>query len=148
MTLARRLVAEGGGTALLVAVVIGSGIMARNLSGGRAALALLANAIASGVGLVASILMFGGVSGAHFNPVVTLSAAWQGGRYAGRQRDQRASRAISMTAETISPPTTINLPRTIMTRPRASGSERYSISLFIACPCAIKYSIHMLTVHA
>ncbi|MES2299452.1 MAG: MIP/aquaporin family protein [Pseudomonadota bacterium] len=77
MTLARRIVAEGLGTALLLAVVVGSGIMAERLAGGNVALALLANAIATGAGLVALILMFGTVSGAHFNPVVTLSEAWQ-----------------------------------------------------------------------
>ena len=77
MTLARKLVAEGLGTALLLAVVVGSGIMAERLAGGNVALALLANAIATGAGLVALILMFGTISGAHFNPVVTLSEAWQ-----------------------------------------------------------------------
>ena len=77
MTLARRLVAEGLGTAFLLAVVVGSGIMAERLSGGNNAIALLANAIATGAGLVALILMFGTISGAHFNPVVTLSEAWQ-----------------------------------------------------------------------
>jgi glycerol uptake facilitator-like aquaporin len=77
MTLARRLVAEGVGTALLLAVVVGSGIMAERLAGGNVAIALLANPIATGAGLVALILMFGTMSGAHFNPVVTLSEAWQ-----------------------------------------------------------------------
>ena len=77
MTLARRLVAEGVGTALLLAVVVGSGIMAERLAGGNAAIALLANAIATGAGLVALILMFGTMSGAHIKPVVTLSQAWQ-----------------------------------------------------------------------
>ena len=77
MTLARRLVAEGLGTAMLLAVVVGSGIMAERLAGGNVAIALLANAVATGAGLVALILMFGAVSGAHFNPVVTLSEAWQ-----------------------------------------------------------------------
>lgn len=77
-TLSRRLVAEGLGTALLLAVVVGSGIMAERLAGGNVALALLANAIATGAGLVALILMFGAISGAHFNPVVTLSEAWLG----------------------------------------------------------------------
>jgi glycerol uptake facilitator-like aquaporin len=77
MTLARRLVAEGLGTALLLAVVIGSGIMGESLSGGNVAIALLSNSIATGAGLVALILMFGTISGAHFNPVVTLSEAWQ-----------------------------------------------------------------------
>ncbi|HEY1149086.1 MAG TPA: MIP/aquaporin family protein [Pseudoduganella sp.] len=77
MTLARRLTAEALGTALLLAVVVGSGIMAERLAGGNVAIALLANAIATGAGLVALILMFGPVSGAHFNPAVTLSEAWQ-----------------------------------------------------------------------
>ncbi|MFZ6722310.1 aquaporin [Undibacterium sp. Ji49W] len=77
MTIARRLVAEGLGTAFLLAVVVGSGIMAERLAGGNVAIALLANAIATGAGLIALILMFGTVSGAHFNPVVTLSEAFQ-----------------------------------------------------------------------
>ena len=77
MTFSRRLVSEGLGTAFLLAVVVGSGIMAERLADGNVALALLANAIATGAGLVALILMFGTISGAHFNPVVTLSEAWQ-----------------------------------------------------------------------
>ena len=77
MTIARRLVSEGLGTAFLLAIVVGSGIMAERLADGNVALALLANAIATGAGLVALILMFGTISGAHFNPVVTLSEAWQ-----------------------------------------------------------------------
>jgi len=77
MSLSRRLLAEGLGTAFLLAVVVGSGIMAERLAGGNVALALLANAIATGAGLIALILMFGTISGAHFNPVVTLSEAWQ-----------------------------------------------------------------------
>lgn len=78
MTLQRRLVAEGLGTALLLAIVIGSGIMGERLAGGNVAIALLGNTIATGAGLVTLILMFGTISGAHFNPVVTLSEAWQG----------------------------------------------------------------------
>lgn len=77
MTLTRRLAAEGLGSALLLTVVVGSGIMAERLAGGNIAIALLANALATGAGLVALILMFGTISGAHFNPVVTLSQAWQ-----------------------------------------------------------------------
>jgi glycerol uptake facilitator-like aquaporin len=72
--LSRRVVAEALGTALLLAIVVGSGIMAERLSGGNAALALLTNSIATGAGLIALILAFGPVSGAHFNPVVTLAA--------------------------------------------------------------------------
>jgi glycerol uptake facilitator-like aquaporin len=78
-SLGRRVVAEGVGTALLLATVIGSGIMGERLAGGNVALALLANTIATGAGLLALILTFGGVSGAHFNPAVTVADASQGG---------------------------------------------------------------------
>lgn len=78
-TLGRRLVAEALGTALLLAVVVGSGIMGERLAGGNVAIALLANTLATGTGLVVLILTFGPVSGAHFNPAVTLADAWQGG---------------------------------------------------------------------
>src|SRR5437588_11562126 len=77
--LARRASAEAAGTALLVAVVIGSGIYARRLSPHDIGLQLLENAIATGAGLVALILAFGSVSGAHFNPVVTLADRLLGG---------------------------------------------------------------------
>jgi glycerol uptake facilitator-like aquaporin len=73
--LARRLAAEGLGTALLLAVVIGSGIMGERLSGGNVALALLGNTLATGAALVVLITIFGPISGAHFNPVVTLAFA-------------------------------------------------------------------------
>lgn len=76
--LARRLMAEGLGTAFLLAVVVGSGIMGERLAGGNVAIALLANSLATGAGLVALILTLGPVSGAHFNPVVTLWAALGG----------------------------------------------------------------------
>jgi glycerol uptake facilitator-like aquaporin len=78
-TLSRRLAAEFFGTGLLVATVIGSGIMAERLSGGNAAIALLANTIATGAALVALILAFGPISGAHFNPAVTLCDALERG---------------------------------------------------------------------
>ncbi|HUQ34696.1 MAG TPA: MIP/aquaporin family protein [Pyrinomonadaceae bacterium] len=78
-TLARRAVAEGLGTLLLLAAVVGSGIMGERLAGGNTAVALLANTIATGAALLALILTFGPVSGAHFNPAVTLSDASQGG---------------------------------------------------------------------
>lgn len=77
--LLRRAVAEGLGTALLLATVVGSGIMGERLAGGNEALALLANTLATGAGLTAFILAFGSVSGAHFNPAVTLADASQGG---------------------------------------------------------------------
>lgn len=78
-TLPRRFVAEFAGTAFLVAAVIGSGIMAERLSAGNTAIALLANSIATGTALVAIILAFGGISGAHFNPAVSVSDMLAGG---------------------------------------------------------------------
>ena len=78
-SLGRRLVAELLGTAFLVAAVIGSGIMGERLAGGNVAIALLANTIATGAALVALILAFGPISGAHFNPVVSLGEAIEGG---------------------------------------------------------------------
>lgn len=75
----RRVVAEAIGTVLLLAAVVGSGIMGEQLAGGNVAIALLANTVATGAALVALILTFGPISGAHFNPAVTLADAWQGG---------------------------------------------------------------------
>ncbi|MFZ3343165.1 MAG: MIP/aquaporin family protein [Terriglobales bacterium] len=74
-----RLTAEFVGTAFLLAAVVGSGIMGERLSGGNVAVALLANTIATGAALVALILAFGPISGAHFNPAVTLAEASQQG---------------------------------------------------------------------
>ncbi len=73
----RRLTGEALGTALLLAVVIGSGIMGERLSGGNVALALLGNTLATGAALVVLITIFGPLSGAHFNPAVTLVFAWR-----------------------------------------------------------------------
>ena len=78
-SLSRRVVAEGTGAAFLVAAVVGSGIMGERLAGGNVAVALLANTIATGAALVTLILTFGPISGAHFNPAVTLADAWQRG---------------------------------------------------------------------
>ncbi len=77
--LARRATAEFVGTAVLVAIVVGSGIAAQRLSPGDVGLQLFENAVATGAGLVALILAFGSVSGAHFNPVVTLADRILGG---------------------------------------------------------------------
>ena len=74
-----RTLAEFLGTAFLLAAVVGSGIMGEKLASGNVAIALLANSVATGATLVALILTFGGVSGGHFNPVVTVADALQGG---------------------------------------------------------------------
>ncbi|MGC4080612.1 MAG: MIP/aquaporin family protein [Vicinamibacterales bacterium] len=75
----RRLAAEAIGTAMLLAAVVGSGIMADRLSGGNGAIALLANTVATAAALVALILTFGPISGGHFNPAVSAADASQGG---------------------------------------------------------------------
>jgi glycerol uptake facilitator-like aquaporin len=75
--LARRLASEALGTAMLLAAVVGSGIMGERLAAGNGAVALLANSLATGAALVALILAFGPISGAHFNPVVTAAMAWR-----------------------------------------------------------------------
>ena len=75
----QRAAAEFFGTALLLATVVGSGIMGERLAGGNVAVALLANTLATGAALVSLILTFGPISGAHLNPAVTLADAWQGG---------------------------------------------------------------------
>ncbi len=90
ITLGRRLVAEGLGSAMLLAIVIGSGIMGERLAGGNAAIALLGNTIATGAGLVVLIHLFGPISGAHLNPAVTLAALLQ------RQTDARTAAAYML----------------------------------------------------
>jgi glycerol uptake facilitator-like aquaporin len=78
MTLGRAAAAEAIGTAFLLAIVVGSGIMGERLAQGNMAVALLANSIATGAGLYALIAIFGPVSGAHFNPVVSGVSVWDG----------------------------------------------------------------------
>ena len=79
MTPARRMAAEAIGAGFLLATIVGSGIMGERLAGGNVAIALLANTLATGAMLVTLILTFGPISGAHFNPAVTLADASQGG---------------------------------------------------------------------
>lgn len=78
MGIAKRLVAEGLGTALLLTISGGCGVVAARLAGGDEALALLVSSVVSSAGLAVLILSFGGISGGHFNPVLTLSEAWRG----------------------------------------------------------------------
>lgn len=77
-TLSKRIFAEFLGTAFLLAIIVGSGIMGEKLSNGNAAVALLANAVATGAGLFVLISIFIKLSGAHFNPAVSLAIAWRG----------------------------------------------------------------------
>ena len=78
MNLPRRIISELLSTTFLLAAVVGSGIMGERLAGGNVAVALLANTLATGAALVALILTFGPISGAHMNPAVTLAAASMG----------------------------------------------------------------------
>src|SRR6266700_1846616 len=84
MTLGSAAAAEAIGTALLLAIVVGSGIMGERLAQGNMAVALLANSVATGAGLYALIIVFGPVSVAHFNPVVSGVCLWNG-RLSGYQ---------------------------------------------------------------
>lgn len=79
VTTSRRIVSEAVGTAFLLAAVVGSGMMAEKLSAGNVSLALLENTVATRAALIALILSFGPISGAHFNPAVTIADATQGG---------------------------------------------------------------------
>ncbi len=92
--LLRRLAAEALGTAFLLAIVVGSGIMGQRLSGGSDGLALLANTIATGAGLTVLIVVFGPISGAHFNPAVTLAFVLKG---QGRPAHAAAYIAVQVT---------------------------------------------------
>jgi glycerol uptake facilitator-like aquaporin len=76
-SLLQRVVVEGMATAYLLAIIVGSGVMAERLAGGNRAIALLANSLASGAGLTVLILTFGSISGSHMNPIVTLSEAFR-----------------------------------------------------------------------
>src|SRR4030095_14683132 len=78
MSLTRMAAAEAVGTALLLAIIVGSGIMGERLAQGNVAIALMANSIATGTGLYTLIVVFGPVSGAHFNPVVSGVKMWEG----------------------------------------------------------------------
>lgn len=83
VTRGKRVAAEALGSAMLLTVVMGSSMMAGNLAGGNAAVALPANSLATGCGLMVLILIFSPISGAHFNPLVPLMEAWQGKLVAG-----------------------------------------------------------------
>src|SRR4051795_7758222 len=131
MTPARRIAAEAVGTALLLAAVVGSGIMGERLAGGNVAVALLANTLATGAALVALILTFGPISGAHFNPVVTLADASQGGL---RWRDVPGyivAQAVGALLGVVTAHVMFGLPLVTLSRHGRSGSAQM-FSEFVA----------------
>jgi glycerol uptake facilitator-like aquaporin len=124
---AKALTAEALGTGLLLSVVVGSGIMAERLSGGNTAVALLANALATGAGLIAFILALGPVSGAHFNPVVTVSQAFDGRISWGRVPGYIAAQTLGAFAGTAAADFMFGLPLfSASTHPRTGASQWFS----------------------
>ena len=129
--LARRATAEGLGTGFLVATVVGSGIMAERLAGGNIAIALLANTLATGAVLVALILTFGSISGAHFNPVVTLCDAIEKGIPWGETPVYIGAQLFGGVAGTIVAHLMFQLPAVTLSRHVRSGPSQL-FSEFIA----------------
>jgi len=126
-SLSRKLVAEALGTALLLAAVVGSGIMGERLSGGNAALALLANSIATGAVLVTLIFTFAPISGAHFNPAVSLAAAFEGGFPWRRVPGYIAAQLIGGIAGVVAAHVMFELPLlTLSHHARAGGGQLFS----------------------
>jgi glycerol uptake facilitator-like aquaporin len=130
-SLGARTAAEFLGTAFLVAAVVGSGIMAERLAGGNVALALLANTIATGAALVALILTFGPISGAHLNPVVSLADAIEGGNGWHDCFFYIAGQIVGGVAGTIAAHAMFGLPLLSLSRHVRSGSAQF-LSEFIA----------------
>jgi glycerol uptake facilitator-like aquaporin len=126
-----RIVAEFLGTAFLVAAVVGSGIMAERLAGGNLALALLANTIATGAALVALILSFGPISGAHLNPVVSLADAMEGGLAWSETLHYIAAQIFGGVCGTIAAHAMFGLPLVSLSRHIRGGSAQF-LSEFIA----------------
>ena len=127
VSLARRLTAEAVGTAMLLAAVVGSGIMGERLAGGNVAVALLANTLATGAALVALILTFGPVSGAHFNPAVTLADASQGGLPWREAPGYIAAQVVGAAAGVAAADVMFELPIFFVSRKtRAGGAQIFS----------------------
>ena len=124
-SLTRRLCAEFVGTAFLLMAVVGSGIMADRLSGGNVAIALLANSIATGTALVTLIFTFGGVSGAHFNPVVSVADAFSGGITRVEILGYCLAQAAGGIAGTISAHWMFGLPMIELSRHARSGAPQF-----------------------
>jgi glycerol uptake facilitator-like aquaporin len=129
--LCARTVAESLGTAFLVAAVVGSGILAERLSAGNVALALLANTIATGAALVALILTFGPISGAHLNPVVSLAEAMEGGLPWSETLPYMAAQIFGGVCGTIAAQAMFGLPLLSLSRHHRGGPAQF-LSEFIA----------------
>jgi glycerol uptake facilitator-like aquaporin len=125
--LGSRLGAEFVGTAFLLMAVVGSGIMGERLAGENVAMALLANSLATGAALVALIVTFGPISGAHFNPVVTLADAFTGGVARAEVARYGLVQIAGALAGTISAHFMFGLPAVSFTRhARSGGAQFYS----------------------
>ena len=129
--LRRRVLAEAVGTALLLATVVGSGIMGERLAGGNVAVALLANTLATGAALVALILTFGPISGAHFNPAVTLADASQGGLAWGEVPSYIVAQVVGAFAGVAAAHVMFELPLFFASRHVRSGAAQ-AFSEFVA----------------
>ena len=125
LSLTRRLCAEFLGTAFLLMAVVGSGIMGDRLSGGNVAIALLANSIATGAALVTLIFTFGSVSGAHFNPVVSVADAFSGGIARVEILPYCLAQAAGGIAGTISAHWMFGLPTIELSRHARSGPAQF-----------------------
>jgi glycerol uptake facilitator-like aquaporin len=130
-SLRARIVAEFLGTAFLVAAVVGSGIMAERLAGGNVALALLANTIATGAALVALILTFGPISGAHLNPVVSLADAMESGLVWSETLPYMAAQIFGGVCGTMAAHAMFGLPMISLSRHIRGGPAQF-LSEFIA----------------
>lgn len=119
--LKKRVVAEALGTFFLLAAVVGSGIMAERLASGNSAVALLANTAATGGALVALIITFGSLSGAHFNPVVTLAFAWRGNLPWGEAPLYLLAQFVGAIGGTIAANIMFDLPAVFLSHHRRSG---------------------------
>jgi len=127
----RRLTAEFVGSAFLVATVVGSGIMGERLANGNVALALLANTIATGAALVALILTFGPISGAHFNPAVTLADAVERGLSWGQAWQYALVQIVGAITGAVIAHLMFGLPPIVVSRHARNGSAQF-LSEFIA----------------
>lgn len=130
-TLSRRLVAEFIGTGFLVAGVVGSGVMGERLAGGNVAIALLANTIATGAALIVLILTFGPISGAHFNPAVTLVDAIERGLRWSDAGGYIVAQCVGAVCGTIAAHLMFNLPVILLSKHSRSGGAQL-FSEFIA----------------